>query len=101
MDFLLDRIEQHTDLGVDLVGSSPGISLEDERLDGIPIIFIDGRQNKEEGEYLARYLLAGGFFIGNLLGDIENALQTHDGWVQGSTFWIEELAEDHPIFRSY
>jgi hypothetical protein len=40
---------------------------------------------------LAGYLLAGGFFFGNLRGQAEDGLRSHE----------EELDHDHPLFSCY
>jgi len=101
MSLLHDRVELHTDFRIELINSGDRVSLDDERLLTVPILFIDGLQEESDWKYLARYLMAGGFFIGDLSKTITWIFQKHGNLVPGRDVWTEQLPKTHPIFSCY
>ena len=101
MSFLRDRIEQYTDFQVELIDGGAGVSLADERLLEVPVIFVDSAPEESDGESLARYLLAGGFALGDLSGTVVDAMQRSANLVPGKDIWSEQLSKTQPIFSCF
>ncbi|HJP29710.1 MAG TPA: DUF4159 domain-containing protein [Candidatus Latescibacteria bacterium] len=101
MEYLLDVIESNTDLRVTPVSGGRGLAMGDEDLADVPVVYSDGPLPVEAGEHLAAYLLAGGFFVGDLRGGVEEGLQGHDILVQGDNLRIELLEGSHPLLSCY
>ncbi len=107
VDALRDAVNEYTGLQADFIGS---ISYDDERLLEVPVIIPQGIPNESEMAQLARYLLEGGFVIGDTWESDEGrlfwaiwgeALEKHGGLVQGRDFWNARLPDDHPLFTSF
>jgi hypothetical protein len=98
LDRLRDVVNEFTGLQADFVGL---ITYDDPRLLDVPILLPQGLPTEVEMANLTRYLLAGGFVFGDVIGDYGEGLEKYGGLVRGKDFWTERLPEDHPIFHSY
>jgi hypothetical protein len=107
VDALRDAVNEYTGLQADFIGS---IAYDDERLLEVPVIIPQGIPSESEMEQLAKYLLAGGFVIGETLeaeearlfwAAWEEALEKYGGLVRGQDFWKARLPDDHPLFTSF
>ena len=63
MIYLRDRIERYTEFQIELIDGGAGVSLAEERLLEVPVIFVNRAPEESDGGPLARYLLAGGFAL--------------------------------------
>ncbi len=50
---------------------------------------------------LTKYLLTGGFVLGNVVDIYAEGLEKYGNLVRGKDFWTERLPEDHPIFSAF
>jgi hypothetical protein len=107
IDALRDAVNEYTGIQADFIGS---ISYDDERLLEVPVIIPQGIPSESEMAQLAKYLLAGGFVIGETTESDEGkafwavweeALEKYGGLVGGQEFWKARLPEEHPVFTSF
>ena len=75
MHWLVRAIRQETNLQVEPAAALASCSTT--RIERIPVLFIDGRRRQATAWTLANYLLAGGFFVGNLRCQMEDDLRSH------------------------
>lgn len=101
---VVDVMNDHTDIET---GFALNVSYTDPRLFELPIIVPQTSPEKGDLESLSRYLLEGGFIMGlapespfHPPAYIE-ALVKYGGLVEGQDLWIENLADDHPIYTVF
>lgn len=101
LEYLVDLVARQTDVPLRLVGGSAGLSVDQVDAGEVAVLVIDGVRPAQDGLALARYLLAGGFFVGNLRGEAEAGLRSHEGLRYGDALTAEALPDDHPVYTCY
>lgn len=99
IDGLRDELNRNTGLHATFRSA---VDLADPELLEIPILIGSlGSPTETEMEHLVRYLLSGGFVIGDVVDAYAEGLQKYGQLVHGSGFYKQRLPYNHPLFSSY
>jgi hypothetical protein len=108
LQLLVEALNTYTGLQAEYTGD---FTYDDTRILEVPIICrpLDNPAaadrnilpNEAEVQNMAKYLLAGGFFLGSMPPAILQGLEQYGGLVQGRDFWEARLPDDHPVYTSF
>lgn len=109
LQLLCDALNSYTGLQAEFAGD---FTYDDTRILEVPVIcrpldtqnsFSDRNilPNEAEVQNMAKYLMAGGFFLGAMPPQFLEGLEKYGGLVKGRDFWEARIPDEHPIYTAF